>query len=516
MAKEFICCPGQITAQTDKGIVRGYKYEGINIFKGLPYAKALRFHAPEEADTWEGEKSCTDFGPVCPLAYETRPNGELGVPHRYWYQDEDCLNLNIWTPGLDDKKRPVMVWLHGGGFEAGSAIEQTAYDGDQMAKYGDVVVVGINHRLNILGYFDLSAFGPEYANSANAGMDDIIAALKWVNKNIAAFGGDPDNVTLFGQSGGGMKITTLLQMPAADGLFHKGIVMSGVLGGALGSAQPLDTEAIAKGMMEELGLSDIHELETVPYHDLIAAYNKANPAKGMMMGFGPKKNDFYAGDPVNDGAGFRPETAGIPLMVGSVYSEFLSFGGGQDTRAMTKEAGEAAVKGMLGEAADQILPLYEAAFPERNPLDMLKLDFIFRSAELPYMAMRSALNDCTWSYLFNQDFHLDGIKQPWHCCDIPYIFHNCDITPMTQQEGVDKLEAEIFGAAIAFARTGDPNCDAIPNWPCSKPDAEYTMFYQNEPVVRKNHDHELMPVYMKVMGPMFAKMMAGAADNIQH
>ena len=190
-------------------------------FKGIPYAKARRFHAPEPVERWDGILEATSYGYVCPLLELPKPYGELNIPHRYWIMNEECQNLNVWTPACDGEKRPVMVWLHGGGFEAGSAIENIAYEGENMCRIGQVVVVSINHRLNLLGYFDLSAYGSEYANSGNAGTDDIIMALQWIQDNIANFGGDPENVTLFGQSGGGAKITTLLQTPKADGLFAK-------------------------------------------------------------------------------------------------------------------------------------------------------------------------------------------------------------------------------------------------------------------------------------------------------
>ena len=204
---------------TRQGKVRGYCYDDLVIFKGIPYAQAKRFHAPQPVAPWEGIFDAGSYGMVCPLLEKEKPNGEVLIPHRYWPTDENCQNLNIWTPGVDDGKRPVLVWLHGGGFSAGSSIEQVAYDGANMARLGNVVVVSVNHRLNILGYFDLSEYGEEYANSGNAGGDDIIAALSWVHDNIAAFGGDPECVTVFGQSGGGAKVTTLLQSPAADGLY---------------------------------------------------------------------------------------------------------------------------------------------------------------------------------------------------------------------------------------------------------------------------------------------------------
>ena len=166
----------------------------------------------------------------CPLMNQDVPNGELMVPHRYWPMDENCQYLNIWTGSLDpEAKKPVMVWLHGGGFFAGSSIEQVAYDGTNLCQTGDVVVVSLNHRLNILGYLNLSDYSEKYARSANAGTADMVEALRWIRDNIAQFGGDPDNVTLFGQSGGGMKVTVLMQTPEADGLFHKGIIQSGVL-----------------------------------------------------------------------------------------------------------------------------------------------------------------------------------------------------------------------------------------------------------------------------------------------
>ena len=233
MSYQFSYDPQTAVVETTQGKIRGYEYRNLSVFKGVPYAQAKRFHAPEPVEPWEGVLDTTSFGYVCPLLDMPKPNGELLVPHRYWIMNENCQNLNIWTPGCDDKARPVMVWLHGGGFAAGSAIEHIAYEGENMAIHGDVVVVTINHRLNVLGFCDLSAFGEEYANSGNAGMDDIIAALQWIHDNIAKFGGDPANVTLFGQSGGGAKITTLLQMPAADGLFAKGINMSGVIGPVL-------------------------------------------------------------------------------------------------------------------------------------------------------------------------------------------------------------------------------------------------------------------------------------------
>ena len=360
MAHTFSCSADAPLVRTTGGSVRGYRFDGLDIFKGIPYAKARRFHAPEPA-VWDGVLDATSYGYVCPLLEMPKPNGEMLVPHRYWLMDEACQNLNIWTPALDDAHRPVLVWLHGGGYFAGSSIEQIAYEGENMARLGDCVVVSINHRLNILGYLDLSDFGAEYANSGNAGGDDIIAALRWVRDNIAAFGGDPGNVTVFGQSGGGAKVTTLLQTPAADGLFHKGIVMSGVLGrlaDCTGSGRDC-----AEALMAELGAADIAALETVPYAALAAAYNKVAPAlkaAGKNTGCAPHPNAFYLGDPLENA--FRPETARIPLLVGTVFGEFAAFNGfGLNKAQMSAAEAEGFAEKMLGkQTADALLPLFHA------------------------------------------------------------------------------------------------------------------------------------------------------------
>lgn len=187
-----------------------------------------RYCSPEEVEPWDGVKDCLAYGKVAPTiegrgtAYETM--GIL-VEYRWMPEDEDCQYINVWTQSIDgSQKKPVMVWLHGGGFFCGSSIEFNAYEAENLCKDGGVVVVSLNHRLNILGFLDLSDYGEQYHNSGNLGMEDIVAALRWVQKNIASFGGDPDNVTIFGHSGGGMKCTALMQIPAAAGLFHKAVI----------------------------------------------------------------------------------------------------------------------------------------------------------------------------------------------------------------------------------------------------------------------------------------------------
>ncbi len=511
--------PASAIAETTRGPVRGYIWHGVNIFKGIPYASARRFHAPEPVKKWDSPLDCTSFGFVCPLLAQGRPSGEIYVPHRFWPMDEDCLNLNVWTPGLDGRRRPVLVWLHGGGYSAGSAIEHIAYEGENMARFGDCVTVSVNHRLNVLGYLDLSAFGKEYENSGNAGGDDIIAALKWVHENIEAFGGDPDRVTVFGQSGGGGKVTTLLQSPAADGLYAGGINMSGVLN-ALMADETLSGEEFVGDLAQSLGLPGVRSLETVPYPLLASAYlglQKKSAAAGGYTGGRPHRNRFYLGEPTQ--VGFRKETAHIPLIVGSVFGEFSSFAPFAFDRGLGDAEAAQAFAAVCGqEKAQALSDLFRTAYPKRPMMDLLNLDVIFRAPEIEYIRRRSRLNRATWSYMFNCDMPVDGGRTPWHCADIPFVFRNTEFTPYTRMENLtEQLEAQIFGSVMAFARTGDPNHPGIPRWEPSTPEAETTMIFDADTRPAVNYDHALVAAAAQA-AEAFRKAAEthGKDRNIQH
>lgn len=515
----FICDNKKTVVQTDKGLVKGYFYDHTYVFQGIPYAKAKRFHAPEQVDAWEGIFDATSYGYVCPLMELGKPSGELKTPHRYWVMNEDCQNLNIWTPALDDKKRPVMVWFHGGGFEAGSSIEQVAYDGANMAYLGDVVVVSINHRLNILGYLDVSDFGEEYKNSGNNGTNDIIASLQWVQKNIENFGGDPSNVTIFGQSGGGTKVTTLLQSTNADGLYHKGIVMSGVIDGILPDSVGSGKE-IVEEMMKELNLTSIKELELVDYQKMVDVYKKLKPkyqAQNKYVGCTPQLNDIYKGNP--NIHGFREETKDIPLIIGSNFGEFLPFfPTPYDRNTITDEEAMAIIGQTFKDDTDTIVSLFKETYPDRKLIDVLQMDTVFRLCNSQYNLNRGKVNPThTFNYIFNQDFIIDGGCAPWHCSDIPYFFHNCELVPVCQETGVvEDLEDHIFKAVMAFARTGNPNHEGIPEWPSTDGKDEYNMLLQKEWKVVKNHDHAIEPILAKIMLPMIIALFTGNKDAVQH
>lgn len=518
MAKRFYCDERTIV-DTKQGKMQGFFTDDLYIFKGIPYAKAERFCAPTEPDFVDGVFDATSYGYVCPLLSLGKPSGELSVPHRYWVQNEDCLNLNVWTKGLGDKKRPVVVWLHGGGFEAGSAIEHDAYDMANISLLGDVVSVSINHRLNILGYLDLSPLSDKYASSANNGSLDMVYALRWIKDNIEAFGGDPDNVTVFGQSGGGAKVTTLLQMPAADGLFHKGMVMSGVYNLSMLGQTDEDPNFFIDEFLKELGLTreTYQAIETLPYDVLAKAYNKVSPivkSQGHYAGGSPKTNADYAGDP--QVVGFRKESQNVPLIVSSVFGEFAFGDTGFDKRTLTKEQGKEIIRNTYGEAVEPIIALFEKAYPDRNPIDLMVLDFVFRGPEIPYIALRAKTSP-VYASMFDMDFNWGTGKAAWHCADIPYIFHNTHMVDAVNVEGVtDRLEEQMFQSFLTFAKTGDPNNELIPQWNRSTPETEYTMIYGKNTRVEENFDHELIQKFMPIALPVLMQMVAKIFGNIQH
>ena len=506
--------------ETTGGKLKGYFYNGEYIFKGVPYAYADRFQMPKETK-WEGVKEANTYGFVCPLMDKHIPCAELMVPHRYWPQDEHCQNLNIWTKSLDeDKKMPVVVWLHGGGYFAGSSIEQVAYDGFNMCMHGDVVVVSINHRLNILGYLDLSLFGEKYANSGNAGHADMVAALRWVHDNIALFGGDPDNVTIFGQSGGGMKVTDLMQIEEADGLFHKGLVMSGVDDGKLMPACTGDGREIVTKIMEELQIpeNEVEKLESVPYYELVKAYQKVSPAiakQGGYIGGAPIVNDYYKGNPLN--YGFREHASTIPLMAGSVFGEFAFMPAQYDKNELTEEQMKEVIRPVYGEHTDEMIKLFSEAFPGKNPTDLLLIDRVMRQPTKHLVNLHAkGGNIGTYLYEFTLEFPMYHNKIAWHCSDIPFFFRNTELVEVCQIPDVgEKLEAQIFEAFMSFVKTGKPESDKLPVWESVTQDKEPTMIFDRECEVRYQFDDRLYEKIDSILPP-FSMMKMTEEQNIQH
>lgn len=495
MAKRFICTPTEPVVETRQGKLRGFKLDDIYTFYGIPYAQAKRFQAPQPVEPWEGVRDALSYGYVCPLMEQDVPNKEELVPHRFWLMDENCQNLNVWTTSLDPKaQKPVMVWLHGGGYTAGSAIEHVAYEGDHLCEYGDVVVVSVNHRLNVLGYMDLSAYGDKYKNSANAGNADLVAALQWVHDNIANFGGDPENVTIFGQSGGGEKVIALMNTPAADGLFHKGIVESGVT--CMNTGNKENGKPLAQVMLKELGLTEaeVEKLEAVPYPELAKAYMagvRAVKNSQDYVGSWPVQNDWWVGNPRE--VGFTEHAKTIPVLIGSVMGEFCFERGVQNKYELTEDEALALVKEKYGEHTDKLVELFKAAYPGKNLTDLLYVDTYFRGPTREFIAKRVE-EKCapTYTYLFDYDMPIDGGKVAWHCSEIPFAFHNTDRTPLFNVPGeTDRLQERICGAFVHFARYGTPQVDSLPEWKPSTEGDEAVMMFDKVCELRHNFDAEL-------------------------
>jgi para-nitrobenzyl esterase len=509
MARQFLCSSTAPVVRTRAGTLRGFQLDGIYTFQGVRYAEAKRFQAPRPVSPWEGLRDALSYGYISPLLDAPVPQDEVMIPHLFWPENENCQYLNIWSKSLDaGAKFPVMVWLHGGGYSAGSSIEQVAYIGDNLCQYGDVVVVTLNHRLNILGYCDLSSYGDKYKNSGNAGMADIVEALKWVRDNIAAFGGDPGNVTIFGQSGGGGKVTTLGQIPEAAGLFHRAVVMSGVVGGLFNEER--DDRPIVKAILEELNLteSEVEKLETVPFAVLSRAAARAGrklyAREGISLGmrWAPVPNDYYVGDPLR--VGFTEYAKKVPTMIGSVIAEF-SFGvKSAGKHSLSPDERRTKVAEKYGRYAGEAIGLFKKAYPGKNEMDLLALDTVFRPGVLEYAEKKSLVSSApVYSYLFALEFDYDDGKPAWHCSDIPFVFHNSDKVAVCNIAGVtEKMEEQVSGAYVNFAKTGNPAHPSIPEWPAFTAATKATMIFDRQSRVGIDYDSALVALAKKALPPV--------------
>lgn len=501
LTRSVISNPDYPVVETAKGKLRGLWEEDVFIFRGVQYATAKRFHLPEEVDAWEGTREAIIYGPVCMEMHTPIAHDQYNVPHYHYVQDEDCHYLNIWTKHIEkDARKPVMVWIHGGGFSTGSSIELYAYDGHELADFGDVVVVSLNHRLNCIGYLDLSAFGEEYKYTGNLGQVDIVAALKWIHDNIAAFGGDPDNVTIMGQSGGGGKVNALIQTPSAAGLFHKAVIQSGLFDGAT-NLYPEQSRQLGRAVVEELGFTDdVKKIETIPYYQLARAAMNAMRKLGLSgMCFSPvKDDDFYFGSgEINP---FIPETKNVPVLVGSVLGEFdqnfnniYAPGSKNDwpEELVDELAGE-----LFGDAAEAVIAAEQKAYPGSKRADSLFINRGGRVAARNYGYKRHE-EGCAPAYvwLFNLECPLNSGTVPWHNAEEAYMFHNANYLEASYIPGVsEKLQDEMTGAWVSFAYTGDPNHTGMPIWHSVTEENGACMIFDRETREEYHHDDELMDV----------------------
>jgi para-nitrobenzyl esterase len=400
-----------------------------------------------------------------------------------------------------------MVWLHGGGFTAGSSIELPSYDGENLSKKGDVVVVSVNHRLNVLGFLDLSAYGDKYKGSANAGLLDLQAALQWVKANIAQFGGDPDNVTIFGQSGGGGKVTCMMNAPSVKGLFQKAIVESGSY--ISNFTDKATTQRIAAALLEVLNLqpSQVDSLQKIPYDALNEASKKAlakvnaemkasgKSPGGFGIGWGPAQDDFlpyqYA----------SPEAIAlskdIPLLVGSTKNEFTPF---MPSKNQTMEEVKADLQKKYGDKTDAYIAAVKAAYPgTEKPSGFIDIDLNFRPMAVKQANLKSGVAGAApvYMYLFTWQSPVnDGIYKAMHCMDIAFQFNNIGRCEEMTGGGKDAfaLADKISSAWINFAKTGNPNATGLPKWPAYNAENGATMMFNVQSVVRNHPDSELLKI----------------------
>ncbi len=497
---------------TESGKVRGFIRNDIYTYKGIPYARANRFESAQKPEKWEGVRSSMTWGPVAPLLRPTTSvmdETEFVFDHDWGYTSEDCLVLNVWSPGIKDgKKRPVMFWIHGGGFTAGSSQELPSYHGENLAKRGDVVVVSINHRLNILGFLDLSAYGEKYKYSANNSIRDMQMALDWVRKNIENFGGDPNNVTIFGQSGGGAKVNTLMAMPSAKGLFHKAINQSGAFRSEMQEKEV--TQEIGAEVLRQLDLSaeQVDSIQNIPFPVLAEAGQKALgivaeklKAEGKTLprfglSWGPSVDgDLLPYQVLSEEA--LELSKDVPLMIGTVKNEFMA-----SLRSGMSDASMEEVEGFLekqyGEKAPAYLEAVKKAYPDdTRPSDLMDIDFVFRPGTIYQANIKSAISGGApvYMYMFSwQSPVMDGKYKALHCMELPFVFDNIErcenMTGGTKEAHV--LAEKVSQAWINFAHAGNPNHDGLPKWDTYTAENGTTLFFDNECHIRHHHDQELM------------------------
>lgn len=497
-------------AETTSGRVRGRMIDGVNVFKGMPYGASTggknRFKLPQPVESWNDVRDALEYGPTAPQRARLAEASTR----------EDCLVINVWTRGLNDGgKRPVMVWLHGGGFSAGSG-SSVSYDGTHLCQSGDVVVVTINHRLNVFGTNFLGdIIGDGFAHSGCAGMMDIIASLKWVRDNIEQFGGDPDTVTIFGESGGGRKTSMLLAMPDAKGLFHRAIIQSGAI---LRVVPRDDGTRYAEMLLEELGIAetDARKLLDVPAEQLIRANSsviREFQLQERVVGLAT------SGTPVLDGVHVPqhpfdpvapPFSTSVPVMVGYCRTEetvyHRSRPGDYD---LDMDGLRERVADRLGDtpvSVDQIVEAYRKAHPNDRPWDLYMLICTDhpRGTYPQNLAVRRNASDAAPTYLYRFDWEIDNNLKSPHALEIPFVFDNIsrpfslfDIPETPETAALAKKMSKTW---MAFAHTGNPDTEDMPHWPAYTAESRNTMLFNNECRVVSDPNLETRELMEKVLG----------------
>jgi len=471
------------------------------MFKGIPYGASTagsgRFKPPRAPEAWSGVLKTVDDPPQAPQHDPGKPRRPRSdSPYEGiepdWTQvpeSEDCLKLNVWTPGLEGRKRPVMVWFHGGGFAVGSAAGQWQ-DGGRLCRRGDVVVVSVNHRLNVLGYLYVDPLNAAFSGGGNAGLLDLVLALKWVQENIAQFGGDPQNVTIFGQSGGGQKVSMLLAMPAAAGLFQKAIVQSGPAPRAL---EPQYAADMARRLLAklEIGTGEVERLQQVALDRIMSAYYSVfretggYGVLGILQGFAPVVDGKWL--PQHP---FDPEapvvSADVPLMIGTTRTEMTLGALLEDPAAdlMSESSLRDRLAGLFGNDTQRVLDAYRASHPGFSPWELYAVitsDWPTRLYSI-WIAERKARLRRAPVFMYRTDWCTpvaEGKLMAPHAIDIGFVL---DDTPYTRSfdgggRGAAQMTRSMSGAWLEFARHGNPNNGSLPRWPAYEPERRSTLLF---------------------------------------
>ncbi|MBO0931341.1 carboxylesterase/lipase family protein [Fibrella aquatilis] len=493
-------------ASTEYGKVRGCILRGIHQFLGIPYGADTsgknRFMPPQKPASWTDVRPALWWGNSAPQIMDKRYANTYASFVDHWNYDdvsEDCLKLNVWTPALDGQKRPVVVWLHGGGFVNGNGIEQDGYHGENLARLGNVVFCSLNHRLGALGYTNLKAAGSSAA-SGNVGNLDMVAALEWVNANIANFGGDPANVTIIGQSGGGAKVTTLMNMPAAKGLFHKAVALSG---SSLAGTNKEYAEKLGLKVMEEAGLKpgEVDKLQQIPWREYIDIANRAvdkmtDEAKRLNIqrgGYAPVADGTY----LAEGTFFTDPnhfSATIPLLICSTFHEQSPSRTDAKLETITLDEVKEKVKPRFGDKAGEIVDAYAKNFPKARPIELWSLIVSNRknaiaTADAKVTGQKAPVYVAWFGW---QPPLFDGRMRAFHCDDICFWFYNTDLM-LTHTGGGKRprtLSEKMARSFLNFMKTGNPNGGGLPTWKPYTVQHGETMILDDLPALANDPDRE--------------------------
>ncbi|MXX30993.1 MAG: carboxylesterase family protein [Chloroflexi bacterium] len=486
------------TVETRRGDLRGQVESGLHVFRGVPYAQPpvgdLRWRRPQPLERWDGVRDALEFGPISIQPPRPAAGPFAGIMgHSQERTSEDCLYLNVWTPGLDDARRPVMLWIHGGGLSSGSG-SSPAYDGSHLAARGDAVIVTINYRLGALGFLPDPVLATDGEAEGNFGFHDMVAALEWVRDEIATFGGEPGNVTIFGESAGGIAVGILLASPRAEGLFHRAIIQSG-------AADRIHSRGSVAEMLpyyyRELGLDhpSADELRRLPAEDILnaqsalaAADPAANSAAGLHGVFNAVIEDEFL-DAVPIDAVRAGRSSGVDLLAGTMRNEFTLLSAMAGLTDLNEERALELLSPLVGgsERAGECYETYRTLRTERGePADPLNVynaamtDRQYRGSTRRLLDAREAASGGTYAYLVEQQSPMfEGRLGSPHALDVPLIWGTNNLMRdfVGDDPQVDQLSRFMMDAWLNFARTGNPGTQALPGWPQYRSGQPYTMIF---------------------------------------